>query len=27
VRLMMGYLRRPDLLDQKRVAPWVLAGS
>jgi hypothetical protein len=27
VRLMLGYLRRPDLLDQKRVAPWVLAGS
>jgi hypothetical protein len=22
VRLMTGYLRRPDLLDQERLAPW-----
>lgn len=26
VRLMVEYLRRPDLLDQERVAPWLPAG-
>jgi hypothetical protein len=27
VRLMVDYLRRPDLLDQERVAPWLSAGA
>lgn len=27
VRLMVSYLRRPDLLDQERVAPWLSDGS
>jgi hypothetical protein len=26
VRLMLDYLRRPDLLDEERVAPWRRAG-
>jgi hypothetical protein len=27
VRLMVEYLRRPDLLDEERVAPWRGAGG
>jgi hypothetical protein len=26
VQLMIEYLRRPDLLDTDRVAPWMAAG-
>jgi hypothetical protein len=27
VRLMITYLRRPDLLDKERLAPWMTAGA
>jgi hypothetical protein len=27
VRLMVEYLRRPDLLDEERVAPWRATGG